>query len=121
MEQVREFAELVYNTLGPGLSESAYCKALAVCYHELGICCQSEVTLPIVFKNVQISTLRCDLLVNHIAIEIKTVGSLTATHRQQIRSYLRHMPCEKGILINFGPQSVEVEVFESGFSKFPLS
>jgi GxxExxY protein len=107
--RVREFAHLVYNELGPGFSENAYCKALAVCLQEIGVVCQSEVALPVVFKGVQITTLRCDLVVDGLVIEVKTINTLNNNHRSQLQCYLRHMPFQTGLLINFGPLQVDME------------
>lgn len=103
IERVKEMATELYATLGPGLSELAYCKALGVCLVEAGIPFQAEVVLPVTFRGVQIATLRCDILLADMVIEAKAVATLTATHRQQLKTYMKLLPEKVGLLINFGP------------------
>ena len=83
----------VYKTLGPGLLESAYEKALV---HELnlaGIPVQSQVGVEMNYKGVNIGDgLRLDLLVdNQIIVELKSVEELKPVHHKQLLTYLRLM------------------------------
>lgn len=93
----------VYKTLGPGLLESAYEKALV---HELnlaGIPVQSQVGVEMSYKGVNIGEgLRLDLLVNNqIIVELKSVEELKPVHHKQLLTYLRLMDKRLGLLINF--------------------
>ena len=93
----------VYKTLGPGLLESAYEKALV---HELnlaGIPVQSQVGVEMSYKGVNIGEgLRLDLLVdNQIIVELKSVEELKPVHHKQLLTYLRLMDKRLGLLINF--------------------
>ena len=93
----------VYKTLGPGLLESAYEKALV---HELnlaGIPVQSQVGVEMNYKGVNIGEgLRLDLLVdNQIIVELKSVEELKPVHHKQLLTYLRLMDKRLGLLINF--------------------
>ena len=93
----------VYRTLGPGLLESAYEKALV---HELnvqGIPVKSQVEVEMSYKGVNIGDgLRLDLLIDEqIIVELKSVEELKPVHYKQLHTYLRLMDKRLGLLINF--------------------
>ena len=93
----------VYKTLGPGLFEAVYEKALI---HELslvGIPVQSQVGVEVNYKGMNISDgLRLDLLVdNRIIVELKSVEELKPVHHKQLLTYLKLMDKRLGLLINF--------------------
>ena len=93
----------VYRTLGPGLLERAYEKALV---HELnvqGIPVKSQVEVEMSYKGVNIGDgLRLDLLIDdQIIVELKSVEELKPVHYNQLHTYLRLMDKRLGLLINF--------------------
>ena len=93
----------VYNTLGPGLLEAAYEKALI---HELelnGLSVASQVPVEMNYKGVNLGEgLRLDLLVeDSIIIELKSVEELKPVHYKQLLTYLKLMDKHIGLLINF--------------------
>ena len=93
----------VYRTLGPGLLESAYEKALV---HELtlaGIPVQSQVEVEMNYKGVNIGEgLRLDILIDdQIIVELKSVEELKPVHHKQLLTYLKLMDKRLGLLINF--------------------
>ena len=93
----------VYNTLGPGLLEAAYEKALI---HELelnGLSVASQVPVEMNYKGVNLGEgLRLDLFVeDSIIIELKSVEELKPVHYKQLLTYLKLMDKRIGLLINF--------------------
>ena len=93
----------VYNTLGPGLLESAYEKALI---HELqlnGLSTISQKPVEMNYKGVDLGEgLRLDLLVEDtIIIELKSVEELKPIHYKQLLTYLKLTGKRIGLLINF--------------------
>ena len=93
----------VYNTLGPGLLESAYEKALI---HELqlnGLSAISQKPVEMNYKGVDLGEgLRLDLLVEDtIIIELKSVEELKPIHYKQLLTYLKLTGKRIGLLINF--------------------
>ena len=93
----------VYNTLGPGLLETAYEKALI---HELelnGLSVASQVSVEMNYKGVNLGEgLRLDLLVeDYIIIELKSVEELKPVHYKQLLTYLKLMNKRIRLLINF--------------------
>ena len=96
-------AMAVYKRLGPGLLESVYERALV---HELklnGIRVESQVTINVDYKGIDIGDgLRMDLLVDDtIVVELKSVEELKPIHHKQLLTYLRLANRRLGLLINF--------------------
>ena len=93
----------VHRTLGPGLLESAYEKALI---HELklnNIPVKSQVEVSMNYKGVDIGEgLRIDLLIdNQLIVELKSVEEFKPVHYKQLLTYLKLMDKQVGLLINF--------------------
>ena len=102
----------VYNTLGPGLLESVYEKAMIVELKSRGLSVQTQFPVEIHYKNTLIgSDLRLDLLVeNKLIIELKSVETLNSVHFKQVSTYMRLLDKSAGILINFN-----VSDFRTGY------
>jgi len=81
----------VHRNLGPGLLESAYKECLFYELRTQGIYAESEINLPIIYKEIKIDHgYRIDLLIeNRIVIELKTVEKFTDVHTAQILTYMR--------------------------------
>lgn len=102
--QIRGAAMEVYNTLGPGLLESIYHKAMIYELQSRGLSVKSEVPVEVYYKGVLIeNSLRLDLLVNdQIIVELKSVEDIQPVHYKQLKTYLKLFNKELGWLINFG-------------------
>ena len=103
----------VFNTLGPGLLESAY---EAVLMHELikeNLIVKSQVPLPLVYENVKLDVgYRIDLLVeNKVIIEIKSVEYLADVHHKQVLTYLKLSRLKLGLLVNFNCTEIDQSIF----------
>ena len=93
----------VHRELGPGLLESAYQTCLA---HEVslrGVKFETEVGLPVDYKEIRLDCgYRMDLVVERkVVIEIKSVDRLLPVHQAQLLTYLRLSGLRVGLLINF--------------------
>ena len=93
----------VHRSLGPGLLESVYERALA---HELkkrGL--KVDVQIPITFTYDDIvfdEGFRADLIVgDSVIVELKSVETLKDIHKKQLLTYLRLSGHKLGLLINF--------------------
>ena len=98
----------VYKTLGPGLLETAYEKAMI---HELtrqGLSVRSQVAVEMSYKGVNIGEgLRLDLLVDdELIVELKSVEEVKAVHHKQLLTYLKLMDKRVGLLINFNVNDI---------------
>ena len=102
---IRGAAMEVYNTLGPGLLESVYHKALLRELKDRGLDVKSEVPVEVYYKGdlIEEYALRLDIVVeNRVVLELKSVETLLPIHFKQLRTYLRLYNKELGWLINFG-------------------
>ena len=93
----------VYKTLGPGLLETVYEKALIYELEIKGIPVKSQVEVEMNYKGVNIGDgLRLDLLVDDkLIVELKSVEELKPVHHKQLLTYLKLMDKRLGLLINF--------------------
>ena len=104
MYEVRGAAMEVYNHFGPGLLESVYEKAMVQELTLQGLKVESQVPIEIMYKGVKIGDdLRLDLLVeDELIVELKSVEEIKDIHYKQLRTYLKLLGQEEGLLINFG-------------------
>lgn len=93
----------VHKHLGPGLLESSYEVCLAYELKQMGLRVQTQVALPVVYKEVKLSAgYRIDLLVDDkVIVEVKAVDALADIHTAQLLTYLKLKELKLGLLINF--------------------
>ena len=102
----------VYNSLGPGLLESAYEAVLAHELHERGLSVRTQVPLPIIHKGIKLQAgYRIDLLINEkVLIEIKSVEALAEVHHKQVLTYLKLSGIKLGLLVNFNTDNIQASI-----------
>ena len=102
----------VHRTLGPGLLESVYQKALVQELKLRGFNVKSEVDIEINYKGVNVgSDLRLDIIVNDtIIIELKSVETILPIHKKQLLTYLRLTNLQLGLLINFNTNLLKDDI-----------
>ena len=101
----------VQKVLGPGLLESVYHKCMEKELDLRGIAFQSELTLPVGYKGMEVNTeLRCDLFIENILpVELKAVEDILPIHEAQILTYMKLLHVPKGLLINFNVNHIYSE------------
>ena len=104
MYAVRGAAMEVYNHFGPGLLESVYEKAMAQELALRGLKVETQVPVAINYKGATIGDdLRLDLIVeDELIVELKSVEEIKDVFYKQLRTYLKLLGKEEGLLINFG-------------------
>ena len=102
--EVRGAAMEVYNFFGPGLLESVYEKALVRELELRGLEVSTQLPVPIVYKGAVVGDeLRIDILVeNELIVELKSVEEFKPVYYKQLRTYLKLLNKDVGLLINFG-------------------
>ena len=107
----------VHRSLGPGLLESTHRQCLACVLSHAQIPFQTEVPLPVRYKNVLLDCgYRIDLLVSaDLIVEVKSVETLLPIHQAQILTYVRLVKIPIGLLINFN-----VMKLQNGIKRFVL-
>ena len=93
----------VHATIGPGLLESMYQRALA---HELrlrNLTFREQAPLPIVYKGIPLGIgYRVDFIIEgELVVELKTVERLLPIHDAQVLTYLNALGVRQGLLFNF--------------------
>jgi GxxExxY protein len=105
----------VHKNLGPGLLESVYQTCLIKELELNNISFQKELTIPLVYKGLEIDTqLRCDLYIEKlIVLELKSVKELVPVYEAQLLTYMKLLKSPKGLLVNFNCKNLYDEGFKS--------
>lgn len=103
----------VHRIMGAGFLEAVYHEALS---HEFGlrdIPFQSEIALPISYKNKILSAkYKADFICfGSVIVELKALSQLSGTEESQIINYLKASGLEVGLLLNFGTSSLRYKRF----------
>lgn len=102
-QKVLKAAFEVHSKYGPGLLERAYQACLKDELTRAGFRVDSEISVPIVYKNRLVDKAYViDLLVDKkLIIELKSVEKVQQVHRQQLKTYLKFSDMPVGLLLNF--------------------
>ena len=103
----------VHKSLGAGFLETVYREALAIELSERGIPFSREVEIPVFYKGKELQTgYRSDFICHaSIVVEIKAISKVGDIETAQVLNYLRATGFRKGLLFNFGAQSLEKRRF----------
>ena len=101
--KILDVAFALHKSLGPGLLESVYERTLEFDLAEAGLEVQSQLGVPLAYKEIKFETgYRLDLLVeNKVIIEVKSIEVLAPVHFAQTLTYLKLSDKRLGLLINF--------------------
>ena len=100
----------VHNTLGNGFQEVIYQRCLAIEFEKQGLNFVREQEIPIFYEGIDVGTRRVDFLIeNQVMVELKALTKLEDVHLAQGLNYLSAYNLDKGLLINFGANSLEVK------------
>jgi GxxExxY protein len=99
----------VHRQLGPGFLEAVYQEAMAIELADRAIPFVREAELPVFYKGQRLNcTYRADFVCYESVItELKALKALTGVETSQILNYLKATRLERGLLLNFGCQSLE--------------
>lgn len=104
----------VHKELGPGFLESIYHNALKIELERQKLAFESEKEIEVKYLDIIVGIHRIDLLVeDEIVVELKTVEDLSKKYYAQVRSYLKAMKKEIGLLVNFADFTIDVRRVES--------
>ena len=105
--QIKDSICSVEKELGNYYKENIYQSALTVELQMKGIIIQTEVVVPILYKNINVGYERADIVVYnengiYTIIELKSQNSRISTKEiNQLKKYLNNLGCDSGILVNF--------------------
>ena len=100
----------VHRTLGPGFLEAVYENALVVELARRDVPFVRQLRVPIGYLDVEVGTHVLDLLVeDQIVVELKAARRLEDIHFVIVRSYLKAVGREHGLLLNFAGCTLEIK------------
>lgn len=101
----------VHNALGNGFQEVIYQRCLSIEFDKASLDYSREVEQTIFYKGYNVGTRRADFVVeDKIIVEIKAVINLEDVHLAQAKNYVVAYDFAKGLLINFGANSLQYKL-----------
>ena len=113
----------VHSVLGHGMAEAIYQEALAVEMKKRGMDAEREKELRLQYKDVILEkTYFADFYYKGIIIELKSADEIIPIHRSQLFNYMRITNQYRGILFNFGEESLYTEryLYQPQFDDFVM-
>lgn len=109
-ERIIKAASAVHRHLGPGFLESIYEEALCVEFDETGIAHERQKPVQLTYRGKPIGEHRLDLLVcGRVVVELKSISALEKIHFAVVRSYMKAVGCDVGLLLNFATMPLTVK------------
>jgi GxxExxY protein len=109
-EQIIGAAFDVFNELGFGFLEAVYEKSLVIALRDRGVEAIAQKPIDVWFRGEIVGSYVADLVVaSSVLVELKSARSLIEAHEVQLVNYLVATGTPVGLLINFGPNGVEVK------------
>ena len=98
----------VHRRLGPGFLESVYEKALIIELKKRGLAVQDQMEVVIAYDGEEVGRHRLDLFVEDtIVVDLKAIKSLEDIHFAVVRSQLKAVGRQHGLLLNFAKTTLE--------------
>jgi len=100
----------VHKKLGPGFIESIYENAFIIELQKKGLPFERQKEVTIQYDGVEVGKHRLDLIVaDTIVVELKAIKNIEDIHFVIVRSYLKALGKEHGLLMNFSRKVLEVK------------
>ena len=100
----------VHRKLGPGFLESVYENALIIELHKQNLKVERQREVTIKYDEIEVGRHRLDLIVDDtIVVELKAVKNVEDFHFAIVKSYLKALGKEHGLIINFSKPVLEVK------------
>ena len=98
----------VHRRLGPGFLESVYEKALIIELKKRGLAVQDQMEVIIAYDGEEVGRHRLDLFVEDtIVVDLKAIKNLEDIHFAVVRSQLKAVGRQHGLLLNFAKTTLE--------------
>jgi len=109
-EKIIGCAYKVYNTLGFGFLESVYENSLMLELKKAGFDAKQQFPIDVYYDNQSVGVFKADIIVDDLIIlELKSVRNIVKEFEVQLVNYLTATKKDVGLILNFGPQKVEVK------------
>lgn len=108
--QIIGAAITVHKALGPGFLEAIYEEALCVELSCMGIPFERQKSIRLTYRDLPIGEHRLDLLVaGTVVVEFKAIRELDPVHFSIVRSYMKAVNVDSGLLLNFAAMPLTVK------------
>lgn len=102
----------VNRVLGNGFLEKVYERALLAELKTLGLQAESQVPVPVYYKENMVGDYCADIVVEkQVLLELKAVNKLDKCHEAQLLNYLKATAYPVGLLVNFTYPKAEIRRF----------
>ena len=96
--------------MGSGYLESVYERCMLIELKKAGLYAKSQHPIKVLYENQIVGEFIADLIVEEsIIVELKAISQLTKIHEAQLVNYLVSTGKNVGLLINFGPEKVQIK------------
>ena len=100
----------VHRALGPGFLESVYEEAMCIELRANGIPYQRQKPVEILYREEPVGEHRLDLFVaGRVVVELKAVKALDDIFFATVRSYMKAVGADSGLLLNFATMPLTVK------------
>ena len=100
----------VHKKLGPGFLESIYENAFIIQLQKQNLQVERQQEVVIKYDGFEVGRHRLDLMLNDtIVVELKAVKNIEDVHFAIVKSYLKALGKEHGLIINFSKKVLEVK------------
>jgi len=100
----------VHKQLGPGFLESIYENAFIIELQKQNLQVERQREVVIKYDSVEIGRHRLDLIIDDtIVVELKAIKNVEDVHFAIVKSYLKALGKEHGLIINFSKKVIEVK------------
>jgi GxxExxY protein len=98
----------VHRRLGPGFLESVYEKAVMIELKQRGLAMQDQMEVVIAYDGQEVGRHRVDIFVDDtIVVDLKAIRNLEDIHFAIVRSQLKAVDRQHGLLLNFAKVTLE--------------
>jgi GxxExxY protein len=100
----------VHRALGPGFLESVYEEAMCIELRANGIPYQRQKSVEILYREEPVGEHRLDLFVaGRVVVELKAVKALEDIFFATVRSYMKAVGTDSGLLLNFATMPLTIK------------
>ena len=109
-EKIIGCAIQVHKKLGPGFLESIYENAFVIELQKQHLQVERQREVVIKYDSIEVGKHRLDLIINDtIVVELKAVENIEDVHFAIVKSYLKALDKQHGLIINFARKVLEVK------------
>ena len=109
-EKIIGCAYTVYNKMGFGFLESVYEKCLLIELKKAGLEVEAQHPINVFYDGELVGEFFADVVVEDtVILELKSVRRVVQAHEVQLVNYLTATRKEVGLVLNFGPDKVDVK------------